>query len=172
MKDLKHYSSIQLICINTIVPAFIFIALPEMNHSINILTTSRVTQIRQLFNYALLIIMAWPKMTGCQAGFSILQTMNDFCNNNEEQGMKSEKRTQKFDGNNLSIIDTLYEARMIIRVTAPSDESDTIVRFQIRYEVEDANIHDGADLEVYVRALKWMPAVHRIEILYGLSLGR
>ena len=112
-------------------------------------------------------------MTGCQAGFSILQKMNDYRNNYEERGMESEKPTQKFDGNNLSIIDTLYEARMIIHVTAPFDESDTTVRFQeVRYEVEDANVHDGADLEVYVRALKWMPAVHRIEILYGLSLGR
>lgn len=112
-------------------------------------------------------------MTGCQAGFSILQKMNDQRNNNEEQGMKSEKQTQKIDSRSLSIIDTLYEARIIIHVTAPFDESGTRNRFQEnRQEVEDSNFYYGTDLERYIRALEWIPTVHRIEVLFGLSLGK
>lgn len=117
--------------------------------------------------------MAMPEMTGCQAGFSILWMMDDKRKYNEEQGRKPEEQIQRIASRNLNIIDALYEKRMIIHVTGPVDEREKKVCFQeAPPNDEDAEVYDGVDLEMYFRALEWMPTVHRIEVVYGLSLGK
>jgi hypothetical protein len=118
--------------------------------------------------------MTRPKMTGCQAGFSILQMMNEQHKEAEDQGKEIEQdHNQEIDNRSLKIIDSLYEGRMIIRASEQLNESNKKIIFQeFPQQDEDANICNDAYLELEVKILDWMPAVQRIEVVYGLSLGK
>lgn len=113
-------------------------------------------------------------MTGCQAGFSILRMMNEQRKEAENQGRKVEEdHNQDMDYRSLKILESLYEARTIIRVSGQLNESEKKIIFQeFQQQAEDANICNGEDLELEGKVLDWMPAVERIEVVYGLSLGK
>ncbi|KAF3389758.1 hypothetical protein DPV78_011505 [Talaromyces pinophilus] len=113
-------------------------------------------------------------MTGCQAGFSILQMMNEQRKEAENKGRKVEEdRNQEMNYRNLKIIESLYEARTVIRVSGQLNESEKKIIFhEFPQQAEDANICNGEDLELEIKILHWMPAVQRIEVVYGLSLGK
>jgi hypothetical protein len=99
--------------------------------------------------------------------------MNEQRKETHNQGKKIEDdQTQNINDKSLKIIDSLYEARMIIHVTGPMDKSEKRVRFQEAQQEENAQVYDGADLELNMKVLRCMPAVQRIEVIYGLSLGK
>jgi hypothetical protein len=111
-------------------------------------------------------------MTGCQAGFSVLQIMNAQSKkvDIQDQSKRIDDPNQKINGRSPRVIDSLYEARMIIHVTGPANKK---VRFQEAQQEKDAKDYSsGADLELDVRVLEWMSAVQIIEVVHGLSLGK
>ena len=112
-------------------------------------------------------------MTGCQAGFSILQMMNKQRKEAENKGRKVEEdHNQEMNYRSLKIIESLYEARTIIRVSGQLNESKKIIFQEFQQQAEDANMCNGEDLELEVKILDWMPAVQKLEVVYSLSLGK
>ncbi|KAE8553951.1 hypothetical protein TMatcc_006560 [Talaromyces marneffei ATCC 18224] len=111
-------------------------------------------------------------MAGCQAGLSMFHMMNAQSKNIETQdnSKKMDDQQPEINGNSPKIIDSLYEARMIIHVTGPASKGKEKVRFQETQEEKDEKVCDEVDFRLDVRALEWMPAVQRVEVVYGLAL--
>lgn len=62
---------------------------------------------------------------------------------------------------------------MVIRVSGQLNESEKKIIFrEFQQQAEDAIFCNGADHELEVKILDWMPTVQRIEVVYGLSLGK
>lgn len=73
-------------------------------------------------------------MTGCQAGFSVLQMMNAQSKkvDIQDQSKRIGDPNQKINGRSPRVIDSLYEARMIIHVTGPANKKSTFKKLNKR----------------------------------------
>lgn len=90
-------------------------------------------------------------MTGCQAGFSILQVMNDQHNKTEEQDMEIDKGpSDRINETSSNIIDNIYETRKTLPITRLVNEVVSKVYFQ------DAQQQDENTKATMIRTPRYM----------------